>query len=55
MLLNIDVDGTLVKVRLPEVRRIALGETLHLVFDPAHIHLFDPQSHRRIGAGPTRR
>ena len=55
MLLNIDVDGTLIKVRLPQVRHFALGTTLRLAFDPAHIHLFDPQSHRRIGAPPAAR
>jgi ABC-type sugar transport system ATPase subunit len=48
MLLNVDVQGQIVKVRLPEVRRLATGETVHLVFDPAHIHLFDPKSRQRI-------
>ena len=48
MLLNVDVEGRIVKVRLPEVRHLAAGETLHLVFDPAHIHLFDPRTRRRI-------
>ena len=50
MLLNVDADGQLIKVRLPEVRHFAAGTTLHLTFDPAHVHLFDRQSHRRIGA-----
>jgi ABC-type sugar transport system ATPase subunit len=49
MLLNVDADGHLIKVRLPVVRHLAIGTTLHLTFDPAYIHLFDPQSHRRIG------
>lgn len=48
MLLNLDVDGAIVKVRLPEVRHIAGGEALGLAFDPAHIHLFDPASRQRI-------
>jgi ABC-type sugar transport system ATPase subunit len=48
MLLNVDVEGEIVKVRLPEVRHLQAGETVHLVFDPAHIHLFDPQTRRRI-------
>jgi ABC-type sugar transport system ATPase subunit len=51
MLLNVDVGGDIVKVRLPEVRHITAGETVALAFDPAHIHLFDPQSRRRIAAG----
>ena len=49
MLLNVDADGQLIKVRLPEVRHVAAGTTLHLAFDPAHVHLFDRQSRRRIG------
>lgn len=48
MLLNVDVAGKIVKVRLPEVRHLSSGEPLHLTFEPAHIHLFDPQSRRRI-------
>lgn len=48
MLLNVDVGGTIVKLRLGEVRHIEPGETLRLSFDPAHVHLFDPQSRRRI-------
>ena len=51
MLLNVDAAGQIVKVRLPEVRHLAAGTTLHLTFDPAHIHLFDRQSRRRIGGG----
>jgi len=48
MLLNVEVDGEIVKVRLPEVRHLKLGEELHLAFDPEHIHLFDPTTRRRI-------
>jgi ABC-type sugar transport system ATPase subunit len=48
MLINLDVGGTLVKLRLPEVRHIAENETVHLAFDPDHIHLFDPKTRRRI-------
>jgi ABC-type sugar transport system ATPase subunit len=50
MLLNLDVDGAVVKVRLPQVRHMAAGEMLRLAFDPAYIHLFDPASRRRIAA-----
>ncbi|MCB1405640.1 MAG: TOBE domain-containing protein, partial [Rhodobacteraceae bacterium] len=48
MLLNIDVAGEIVKVRLPDVRHLADGETINLAFDPGFLHLFDPVSHRRI-------
>jgi ABC-type sugar transport system ATPase subunit len=48
MLVNVDLDGTLVKLRLPEVRRIADNETIRLAFDAAHVHLFDPETQRRI-------
>ena len=34
MLLNVEVEGALVKLRLPEVRRIAEGSPVRLVFDP---------------------
>jgi ABC-type sugar transport system ATPase subunit len=50
MLLNVDVEGEIVKLRLPEVRHLPAGEAVRLVFDPAYIHLFDPQSRRRIDA-----
>ncbi len=48
MLLNIDVEGEIVKLRLPDVRRLAAGETINLAFDPSFIHLFDPESRQRI-------
>jgi ABC-type sugar transport system ATPase subunit len=48
MLINAEIEGAPIKVRLPEVRRIEDGETVHLAFDPDHIHLFDPQTNRRI-------
>jgi ABC-type sugar transport system ATPase subunit len=50
MLLNLDVDGQIVKLRLPAVRRFSEGEMLHLTFDPEHVHFFDPQSRKRIAA-----
>ncbi len=52
MLLNLDLDGQIVKLRLPDVRRFTEGDTLHLAFDPNFIHFFDPQSRKRI-APPT--
>jgi ABC-type sugar transport system ATPase subunit len=48
MLLNLDVSDRLLKVRLPEVRRFAENESLNLAFDPRYLHLFDPQTRRRI-------
>ena len=48
MLLNVDVEGALVKVRLPEVRHIADGSPVRLAFDPDDILLFDPDTRRRI-------
>lgn len=48
MLINAETDGTPIKVRLPEVRRIEDGESVRLAFDPASIHLFDPETKRRI-------
>jgi ABC-type sugar transport system ATPase subunit len=48
MLLNIDADGQLIKVRLPEVRHLTAGTIVHLAFDPAHVHLFDPHTRQRI-------
>ena len=48
MLLNVEVDGALVKLRLPEVRRFAEGSPVRLAFDPADVLLFDPETRRRI-------
>jgi ABC-type sugar transport system ATPase subunit len=48
MLLNVDVDGSLVKVRLPEVRPLPEGTPVRLAFEPADILLFDPETRRRI-------
>jgi ABC-type sugar transport system ATPase subunit len=48
MLLDVDVEGQLIKVRLPEIRHLAADETVHLNFDAGHLHLFDPHSRQRI-------
>jgi ABC-type sugar transport system ATPase subunit len=48
MLLNLDLGGTLMKVRIPDVRQFTEGQTLHLAFDPDRIHLFDPKTRWRI-------
>jgi multiple sugar transport system ATP-binding protein/inositol-phosphate transport system ATP-binding protein len=50
MLLNVEIEGEIVKLRLPQVRHLAIGETVHLVFDRDHIHLFDPATRRRVAA-----
>jgi len=48
MLLNFNVGENLIKMRLPEVRTFADNEAVNLQFDPAHVHLFDPQTGLRI-------
>lgn len=48
MILNLDIGQDPVKVRLPEVRRFTEGETLRFDIDPGHVHLFDPETRRRI-------
>lgn len=48
MLLNVDVEGVLVKVRLPEVRPLAEGSPLRLAFDARDVLLFDPETRRRL-------
>jgi ABC-type sugar transport system ATPase subunit len=53
MLLNLDLDGQIVKLRLSEVRRFTDGDTLRLAFDPNFIHFFDPQSRTRIASSSS--
>jgi ABC-type sugar transport system ATPase subunit len=53
MLLNLDLDGQIVKLRLSEVRRFTDGDTLRLAFDPNFIHFFDPQSRKRIASSSS--
>jgi multiple sugar transport system ATP-binding protein len=48
MLLNVEVEGALVKLRLPDVRHIPEGSPVRLAFDPADLLLFDPETRRRI-------
>lgn len=48
MLLNLEVYGELVKLRLPDVRRFVDGETLRIALDANHVHLFDPNTRQRI-------
>ena len=48
MLLNVEIDGALVKLRLPEVRRFAEGDAVRIAFDRADVLLFDPETRRRI-------
>jgi ABC-type sugar transport system ATPase subunit len=50
MLLNVDMAGELVKVRLPEVRHVPEGQAVALAFDADQMHLFDPVTRRRIPA-----
>lgn len=48
MLLNLNVGESLMKVRLPEVRRFDENESFYLAFAPELVHLFDPVTRRRI-------
>ena len=48
MLLNVEIEGALVKLRLPEVRRFAEGTAVRIAFDRADVLLFDPETRRRI-------
>lgn len=48
MLLNLSIGADLVKLRLPHVRQFQEGETVHLSLDSNHVHLFDPDTRRRI-------
>jgi ABC-type sugar transport system ATPase subunit len=48
MLLNVEVQGALVKLRLPDVRHLAEGSQVRLAFDPDDVLLFDPETRRRI-------
>ncbi len=47
-LLNLKVGETLIKVRLPEVRKFAEGEAVRLAFEHDSVDLFDPQTRLRI-------
>lgn len=48
MLLNVEIDGALVKLRLSEVRRFAEGDAVRIAFDRDDVLLFDPETRRRI-------
>ena len=55
MILNVDVEGALVKVRLPEVRHIPDGSQVRLAFASEDILLFDADTRRRIDWRHNRR
>jgi len=48
LLVNAEVDGTPLKIRLNDMRRLAEGDTITVAFDPAHVHLFRPDGGLRI-------
>src|SRR5207248_5270108 len=41
-------DGTALTARTPGALALRLGETMRLAIAPEHIHLFDPESGRRL-------
>jgi len=41
-------DGTALTARAPGTLALRLGETIRLAIGPEHIHLFDPESGRRL-------
>jgi multiple sugar transport system ATP-binding protein len=43
-LVTVAVDGGAVVARLPPRSGVRPGDTVELVFDPTHLHLFDPES-----------
>ena len=51
MLVNVDAAGEILKVRLSAVQPLRDGETVRLSPDPAHIHLFDTETRRRLPEG----
>ena len=54
MLLNVDLDGQIVKLRIPDIRRFSENETIPLSFDPGSVHFFDPKSRKRLSPGAGR-
>jgi multiple sugar transport system ATP-binding protein len=42
------VDGGVLTARVPRDKRVAIGEQLHFVADTSALHLFDPETGRRL-------
>lgn len=48
-IVDLKVEETLIKMILPGTYLIRQGETVPIIFDPKHIHLFDKATERAIG------
>ena len=48
VIVDLQLGATRVRAKLPERTRLAEGLQVHVRFDAADVHLFDPQTHRRI-------
>ena len=48
MLLNVDLNGQIVKMRIPEIRRFTENEPMQLSLDSEAVHFFDPKSRKRL-------
>ena len=49
VIVDLALGSTRVRAKLPERARLAEGTRVHLRFDAADVHLFDPVTRRRIG------
>jgi ABC-type sugar transport system ATPase subunit len=49
VIVDLALGSTRVRAKLPERTRLAEGAGVHLRFDPADVHLFDPATRKRIG------
>ena len=47
-IVDLKVEGTLIKMVLPGTHLIRPGETIRVIFDPHHLHLFDHATERAI-------
>jgi ABC-type sugar transport system ATPase subunit len=48
VIVDLQLAATRVRAKLPEATRLAEGTRVHLRFDPADVHLFDPDTRKRI-------
>jgi ABC-type sugar transport system ATPase subunit len=48
VIVDLQLGATRVRAKLPERTRLAEGAQVHVRFDAADVHLFDPETHQRI-------
>jgi multiple sugar transport system ATP-binding protein len=48
VIVDLQLGATRVRAKLPERSRLAEGARVHVRFDAADMHLFDPETHRRL-------